>query len=182
MGRPREDARDDLQAQALELDWPTPQAADSERSSATLFRSTGNPTLLGAARKNWSTPQTRVWGAHTQANGSKTPFLGNQAQDWATPDASVSTGYNQSDSPNAAIRPRIGRMVQEDPCGHPAGETPPGPTSPPSTGRPQLNPAFVEWLMGVPDGWTASELSEMALSPWWQQWRSEYWRIVRGLQ
>lgn len=34
---------------------------------------------------------------------------------WPTPDASVSTGYNQTDSPGAAIRPALGRAVQQWP-------------------------------------------------------------------
>jgi len=36
------------------LDWPTPQAADSERASLTMMRGEGNPTLLGAAT-DWPT-------------------------------------------------------------------------------------------------------------------------------
>lgn len=33
------------------------------------------------------------------------------------------------------------------------GRPAPAPTTPSKTGKPQLSPAFVEWMMGLPDGW-----------------------------
>ena len=41
-----------------------------------------------------------------------------------------------------------------------------------SDGGRTLNPLFVEWLMNLPQGWTASVPLEMPLSPWLRQWRS----------
>ncbi|MEM6493321.1 MAG: hypothetical protein AAF650_02980 [Pseudomonadota bacterium] len=37
--------------------------------------------------------------------------------------------------------------------------------------RPSLNPRFVEWLMGWPDGWTDLEQPETELSPWLERMR-----------
>ena len=36
----------------------------------------------------------------------------------------------------------------------------------------RLNPTFVEWLMGLPAGWTASECSATAWTRWWALMRS----------
>lgn len=47
--------------------------------------------------------------------------------------------------------------------------TPDGPQSSPE--RRSLNPLFVEWLMGWPIGWTASEPAETAFSHWLLQMR-----------
>jgi len=41
----------------------------------------------------------------------------------------------------------------------------------------QLNPRFVEWLMGFPLGWTGFEHSEMEWSRWWQRMRSVLSRL-----
>jgi hypothetical protein len=57
----------------------------------------------------------------------------------------------------------------------PAPETPTlgEPSSPDApTSRRQLNPEFVEWLMGWPEGWTAFACSETALCLWRQRMRS----------
>lgn len=271
--------------------WPTPQAADAERGSDSLFRSSGNPTLGGMARLTagkslWDTPkadieksgnpregdrgdlqaQTRMWetprglsfaeshqpgqdGLGVQVRSWATPIAkdgdstgattnhrdlkreattwatplgrdgsgaGHSSNDrdlqrevknwpspnvssidnrkgasptsgdgiqtaakaWATPDASVGTGYNQSASPGASIRPQL--AAQAASCGPPDPTTGnSGEESTPVTGpRSQLNPAFVEWLMGYPDGWTGSGPSETEWSLWWSQWRSVVLRYV----
>jgi DNA (cytosine-5)-methyltransferase 1 len=36
---------------------------------------------------------------------------------------------------------------------HVLGRPAPAPTEPGTTGRPRLSPRFVEWMMGLPDGW-----------------------------
>lgn len=109
MGRPRQNARDDLQAQAQAM-FPTPMAADGERRSHTLLRGETNPTLLGAAY-------------------------------------------------------RISLPFPE--------ET--GPASPSASGR--LNPAFVEWMMGWPHGWTACGPVGTGWSLWLRQSRSALSRL-----
>lgn len=45
-------------------------------------------------------------------------------------------------------------------------------------GQPALNPRFVEWLMGMPFGWTACEPLETPSYLWLQRMRSELSRLV----
>lgn len=47
-------------------------------------------------------------------------------------------------------------------------------------GKPKLNANFVEWLMGWPIGWTASELAATELSRWQQRMRSSLWQLVQA--
>ena len=44
----------------------------------------------------------------------------------------------------------------------------------------RLNPTFVEWLMGLPEGWTDSECSATAWTRWWALMRSLLLRGERG--
>jgi len=44
-------------------------------------------------------------------------------------------------------------------------------------GRRKLNPAFVEWLMGLPHGWTDFAPVATEWSRWWQLMRSELSRL-----
>lgn len=44
----------------------------------------------------------------------------------------------------------------------------------------RLNPTFVEWLMGLPEGWTASECSATAWTRWWALMRSLLLHGERG--
>ena len=54
----------------------------------------------------------------------------------------------------------------------------PGALSPSNSGRPILNPLFVEWLMGLPAGLISFELSVTGLSHWQQLMRSELYCSV----
>lgn len=44
----------------------------------------------------------------------------------------------------------------------------------------RLNPRFVEYLMGLPVGWTAFAPAATELSRWRQRMRSTFWRLARG--
>ena len=64
-------------------------------------------------------------------------------------------GRDRQDGPRAqaepqtwgAYAPAIARWE------HVLGRPAPGPTEPGSKGQPRLSPRFVEWMMGLPDGW-----------------------------
>lgn len=86
-----------------------------------------------------------------------------------TPTSSRNGGYNQSDSPNAAIRPSLEMMAAKNLWPTPQARDgdkrrgAPGPSTSlhlsaaallSSQDGGQLNPTWVEWLMGYPIGWT----------------------------
>lgn len=125
---------------------PTPAAADGERHSATYMG--GNPTLTGAARGLWPTPTvkgnySRVGASATSGDGLATAVV--EADRWPTP----------------TFRDGTGRSAQAKRWGDPARhggwnlddrvraeqEDKPG----------QLNPSWVECLMGLPPDWTATD-------------------------
>lgn len=127
--------------------WPTPRAADGDSGMETFFRGAENPTLLGAVRKQWPTPTSGDGknagsrnlpdsDAHAGVSltdavihgGSSTP------REWSTPCATP-YGRQKTGTDGAAIRPSLETRVKK-----------PGM---------QLNPAWVETLMGFPIDWTA---------------------------
>ena len=101
---------------------------------------------------------------------------------WPTPDAAAGTGYNQTDSPNAKKRPLLGAAVKMWPTPNSrdwknataaewedkkntrnlnrkmASDFKGSQVKEERLG--QLNPMWVEWLMGYPSGWTDLEHSE----------------------
>jgi hypothetical protein len=126
--------RPSLETMAQHNLWPTPAAADSERSSETYMR--GNPTLLGAVRM-WPTPT---------------------AQD-AKNDAGPSQWGRNSDPLNVAVKRWPTPKARDYRGASPAGQLRNSPDLPEQVGG-QLNPMWVEWLMGFPAGWTDLEPSE----------------------
>ena len=83
---------------------------------------------------------------------SKQHGLSNQVKMWPTPDASMSRGVQKEWSPIRKSGQHATYTLNQavsDSIGNPTG---------------QLNPQFVEWLMGVPIGFTDSKCSETAKS------------------
>ncbi len=144
-----------LEGMARQGLWPTPTAADSERQSATYMR--GNPTLLGAARRGWwRTPRANDGkGGLTFANGSER----------------ASTDFYLPDQVNMVERarwptPRASDGEKGLDPDHEAG----GRHAPalPTTVGGKLNPRWVEWLMGIPIGWTScAPLAMGSYRQWW---------------
>jgi len=148
--------------------WPTPQQADGERQSEWISRREDNPTLLGAARQ-WQTPKSGGRNAYRGGDRSDEPLLYGQAQEvtarqracsWSTPAARDYRTSNTAES--QARRKDNDKRTQQlsNQASHSGLPAPPTETAgPPSsnagpTSRPQLSALFVEWLMGVPLGWT----------------------------
>ena len=176
------------QAQA----WQTPKGTDGTKGGPNQAGSKGD-LMLPRAAAQWPTPSAAVindgespetWHAraallkekHGNGNGAGLPLTVAAVQ-WPTPAARDSKGANSAEH---ALVTGGGRkhmdqlsnfvahsshLAQPTPDGPPSCES--GPASPqPSTKR--LNPAFGEWLMGWPVGWTiadpsASSASETAL-------------------
>ncbi len=118
--------------------WPTPDARDSnaEGLEAGKRRLEKYSTCgLQTAVKLWPTPNQRDWKDTGPTQGNrKSPNLGTMVHQWPTPKAADATGGGQHNCP-------VGQMHLRDAVkqGQPGG---------------QLNPTWVEWLMGWPLGWT----------------------------
>jgi hypothetical protein len=128
--------------------WPTPRSNDDRLSA---HNNRDHSTMAGGsltdAIRMWPTPQARDnKSADAEGSGNYqrkvelgwTLDLNTTAVNWANPKA-------------------MDLNVVASRYSHPVQETPtPGPQSSPSgqTSRRRLNPAFVEWLMGLPVGYT----------------------------
>ena len=144
LGMPKEEAdailgRDIAKPQGKLPAWPTPRASTGGPDPES--RATGKN--LQNAVASWPTPTANE--DHAGLPGGKTQkMLGNhpEIRAWPTPMArDHKDGDATADVPTNG---HLGRAAPRDPTSHPG----------------QLNPDWVEMLMGFPIGWTASELSE----------------------
>ena len=141
--------------------WPTASVADSRNSrNSTAGRSgTGKDFVLGdtlsdALITRWGTPRAADGMQRLLVKGRPDRArLEDQVANWATP---CTLDY-QTERDFHSL--------------HPARLIPDGPTS--SAPRLNLNPRFVEWLMGWPIGWTSFEHAETGLSAWLLRMRGE---------
>ena len=102
--------------------------------------------------RDWPTPT--VNGNHNLAGMSPTSGDGleTKAKQWPTPNArDWKDGRLNAEYTNARPLNEVATAFS------PPGLTPTGQQSPPDSGPRQLNPLFVEWLMGLPEGWTSVE-------------------------
>lgn len=136
---------------------PTPQAADGERGSETMIRGEGNPTLLGAARRRALPTPTAAGGdggdggeASCDSARAGGPDLRAEARRRALPTPAArdfrDAGRDRSGSPHAQPLPQA--LVDRGLAG--GGQS----------GR--LNPALPEWMLGLPDGWSAPDGPSLA--------------------
>lgn len=130
---------------------PTPTAGDAERTTAAYPR--GNPTLNGAAQM-WPTPRSADGMAKEVIKPEMLERTGESRLEvtvahrkWATPTTNDANNANLPES-QADWDNIPGQLLRN-------GYDPGG----------RLNPYWVEWLMGWPIGWTASELPATARSP-----------------
>jgi len=143
--------------------WPTPNARD-EKNATELGSSSNQRRIregwtipLNDRSVNWPTPDANCWkgGTGTEPRTDKSGKVRTSGRDGQLSDAS---------SPPA---------LQISSCG-------PGC----STKHRRLNPAFVEWLMGLPSGWTIARIGSgpaaTELYHYRQQLQSECSRIARA--
>lgn len=131
--------------------------------------------------------QASMWGTPRASDGEK----GGPNQSFGaggTPLPAMAVEFQASARPTPATRDHKGsgpaeirkdgksRMCHLDfaaergfPSPHPDQTTPAGPQS--SSERRSLNPRFVEWLMGLPFGWTSCDCAETGFSLWQQRAR-----------
>ena len=158
--------------------WSTPLGG--HHGPDMVRRDTGAPqSNLETALALWRTPQ--AMDAERGGNGTWTPkpragqhSIRHQAAVWSTPSVADVIGGRTSRSGDRKDEALLNTQAKA--CSLPGPETaPPGSPSSqtdPTSPRLQLNPRFVEWLMGWPPGWTNFGCSETALSLWKQRSRS----------
>ena len=155
--------------------WPTATAQGSEGtgcSAASGARHTGT-TLTDAAVRQWPTASAQSYGYNQGGSagrvGPMRPSLDALARGRNTPRASMAAKGGNPDRK----QPRGDLEAQARGAGLPARQT----CTHGGTCKPTLNPAFVEWLMGFPIGWTGFAPSATAWSLWLRRARSEFLRL-----
>ena len=128
--------------------WPR---SGMTRSGTAFQRAPLAPLTGGTASGLWRTPQARDWkdGNYPASNARKSPGLGTVAH-WPTPNARDGSHGGAQDPEK---RKAQGHAVGLDDAVYQG------------KGNGQLNPTWVEWLMGFPLGWTDLEASETPSSP-----------------
>ena len=123
---------------------------------------TGGTTLWGAARAAmWSTPRAQMErdegildrGKHNL--GEVTNSAPAVQSLWATPQAFDAVGPAQSQEARAKRLKKGGCVNLREQVA--IGTTPSGSKAATASGGGSLNPVFVEWMMGFPQGWTEVE-------------------------
>lgn len=119
-----------------QADWAPPTAASGSSISGSGW---GTPTVHGNHNREGTSERAR-------------DGLSTQAKRWATPDASVSSGYNQSPSPGAAVRPCLGGQARRwpTPC-RADGEGGPGNGTREGGNNLRTEAALCEWESGHQD-------------------------------
>lgn len=123
--------------------WATPRATDGEKGGPNQSFGAGG-TPLPAMAAQWQTPSV------ADTMGSRKTRSGRRSSELLL--------NGQSEAVSRSIHPDQTTSTHGAPL---------------SNERRGLNPRFVEWLMGWPEGWTAFECSEMALIRFKRRMRSE---------
>lgn len=126
---------------------PTPSASDygSNRGGSSGRAGRARPSLGSMARSGmWPTPRASEAGSYQTSRGKKFLTLTGAVKTWSTPTARLG-GLRGMPTADAARRRRAkGKRNLEEDVAIEAEVQDRGP----------LNPAWVEWLMGFPIGWT----------------------------
>jgi hypothetical protein len=175
--------------------WPTPNVPNGGRTTwhaeqeGNSFYHDGKKVQLGLeqAVRIWATPTHNANADCPSERQRHTPALASAVQMWPTPSATP-YGTNQGGSmgrEGQPSRPSLETMARTQTwatpsardwrSGHASQMTLAGNSRPlneqvtATTGQGQLNPGFVEWLMGWPKGWTAPGRLNGPTSRVWQQ-------------
>jgi len=149
--------------------WPTPKLSDT---NGERMEDGKRNTGLNTHAAHWPTPAARDYKGENSsehlevATGRKhLDQLPNFVRHSFRPDPTImSRGVSSSPSARILRQPSLFEMTDSP---SPVS-TPPSPDTP----KTKLNPRFVEWLMGLPTGWTGFALAGTEWSRWRQQSRS----------
>lgn len=161
------------------LSWPTPNCPTGGGNLMATPNHTGGIDLEGAAEL-WQAPSVAdVTGGHLTRGGDRSDemLLNGQASQFPTPAArdwrSESGGAATMKHFNRPAGPSLPAMIEHSFL--PAQQTESnGQQSSPNaqTSRRRLNPKFVEWLMGLPEGWISPEpINSADLETWFARSR-----------
>lgn len=159
--------------------WQTPSVADTDGTRERRGGDRSSELLLkGQAREvgNWMTPAAgdATRGADMKRRDADSPNsqLTTQLATWPTPTSlSFADSHQPGNSRNHNETMRLASSLPVPATDQHGSASPP---SDPTCSRPQLNPAFVEWLMGWPPGWTSYACSATAWSHYRQRMRSAF--------
>lgn len=166
---------------------PTPAVIDAERDGVALRQMTIDAGERGARKgislhhevQNWPTPAARD---HRSPNSQDSQDRRNEGSSrgqqlpnfvehmWSTPAVADVTGGRKARSGDRSTELLLNGQA-DSLSGH-LGPTTSTLGEKSSTSGLQLNPLFVEWLMGWPTGWTAFACSATELSRFKQRMRS----------
>lgn len=152
---------------------PTPTAADGDRQSETYGR--GNETLRGAAVRLLPTPMARnKGGTEVSSEGREGGrMLEETVKLLPTPMAADGRKRGGGGRWNPKSAPLEQTVKDEVPVSTGASTDPPSSDTSESTAL-RLSPSFVEWMMGLPQGWSDPDClrSAMAFKSSWESQRA----------
>ena len=153
--------------------WPTPRSCSAMAATITpesAWNEKRNPnleTIVG--QRMWATPTSRDWRGHTITPNFPNGFnknLVNDVKKFPTPQASDNRDRGNMSNPSIQRRVAKGKQIMLSQ------------SVDPNSG--QLNPTWVEWLMGWPLGWTDLKPLEMDKSPCVQRPHGEFLEESNG--
>lgn len=158
--------------------WPTPVVADTEGTRKTRSGKRSDELLLNGMAAQWRTPTVGMPKVQPDEGECLSDIAVMKMDEWQTPAAFLgktrrqgTTREERQGNQVEAMLPLQAEMISLSLSLH-------GPQDPMSTNdgqksqktsNPQLNPRFVEWLMGMPHGWTDCEHLETGSFHLWQQ-------------
>jgi hypothetical protein len=138
--------------------WPTPTASDHEGNGFRSGDRSTEPKLAGAAR-TWPTPTATDAKASGGSSPSDVTLTDAAVRQWPTPTAhdAKGQGFDDTNLHNAASGLQVETTTTDGDTGSP---------------KVDLNPRFVEALMGVPQNWLTPSTPVATAS--YQQWQQQH--------
>lgn len=151
--------------------WSTLKASDAEKGGPNQSYGSGGTPPLPAQTAQWPTPRAMSFDKSHQPGQTDIDHTARDTMTelWGTP---TTRDWKDGDpSPNAPTNSLLSRQAPRSSIGgEPFSHT--TLSSHQLSARRQLNPIFVEWLMGWPRGWTVCASSAMELCLWKQRMRT----------
>ena len=137
-----------LTSMAEQTKWPTPTQRDHKDGRASQQTLDKNSCPLNEIAVYHHSLQDQESEEHGEESVSSGP---DSLQPWQTPSEAMTHGGNLSRGQDRKDEPLFRGQVKK------------------LTGSSKLNPSFVEWLMGLPIGWTdLKPLAMVSYRQWWQ--------------